>query len=53
MGALSCVTSGEWLSLSGPQPKGSGMMRGELWCGGEGDSAVLSLTHPFHVEIAQ
>ena len=35
MGALSCVTSGEWLSLSGPQPKGSGMMRGELWCGGE------------------
>lgn len=30
MGVLSCVTSGQWLSLSGPQPKGSGMMRGEV-----------------------
>ena len=34
MGVLSCMT-GQWLSLSGPQPMGSGMMRGELWRGGE------------------
>ena len=32
---LSCVTSGQWLPLSGPQPKGSGRMPGRLWCADE------------------